>query len=319
MAERRPIYSAQTAGQQIGYIEDDEAFDLFDRPCAIYDSNTGLLRDPKNNAVVGYVSLADIFVGSSWMAQELFSKIGPVAPQASLEELEDEDSDAPVCGAEDGNAENVDAVRLIAQAPASHHAAKTDLSVAPTPVHLEKASVEEHASHATDITTFANSSQQDKVIGTVLAPPTSPLLGDSSTEQSARPQDASDAGKDFASGEPGSDYPSRAMGETAPALQPDADASATMPEPSDESAFESAQPDEPSGGDGMPPAVEAFMRHLTEYLHSSNYQTATLSSDDAAEVKLSPSAETQKDMDRVPFQASQTPKAGRAALRSIRD
>ena len=74
MAERRPIYSAQTAGQQIGYIEDDEAFDLFDRPCAIYDSNTGLLRDPKNNAVVGYVSLADIFVGSSWMAQELFSK-----------------------------------------------------------------------------------------------------------------------------------------------------------------------------------------------------------------------------------------------------
>jgi len=86
MAERRPIYRAQTAGQQIGYIEDDEAFDLFDRPCAIYDSNTGLLRNPKNNAVVGYVSLADIFVGSSWMAQELFSKIGPVTPQASLKE-----------------------------------------------------------------------------------------------------------------------------------------------------------------------------------------------------------------------------------------
>jgi hypothetical protein len=55
MTERHPIYSAQAAGQQIGYIEDDEAFDLFDRPCAIYDSNTSLLRDPKNNAVVGYV------------------------------------------------------------------------------------------------------------------------------------------------------------------------------------------------------------------------------------------------------------------------
>ena len=108
MAERRPIYRAQTAGQQIGYIEDDEAFDLFDRPCAIYDSYTGLLRDPENNAVVGYVSLADIFVGSSWMAQELFSKIGPVTPQASLKEQGNEDCDAAVCGTEDGNAENVD-------------------------------------------------------------------------------------------------------------------------------------------------------------------------------------------------------------------
>ena len=27
MAERRPIYSAQGAGQQLGYIEDDEVFD----------------------------------------------------------------------------------------------------------------------------------------------------------------------------------------------------------------------------------------------------------------------------------------------------
>ena len=70
MAERRPIYSAQTAGQQIGYIEASEAFDLFNRPCAIYDSGTSLLRDPKHNAVVGYVSLADIFVGSSSMARD---------------------------------------------------------------------------------------------------------------------------------------------------------------------------------------------------------------------------------------------------------
>jgi hypothetical protein len=77
MAERRPIYSARAAGQQIGYIDDDEAFDLFDRPCAIYDSDTGLLRDPKHNAVMGYVSLAGIFVGSFKMAQELFSKPDP--------------------------------------------------------------------------------------------------------------------------------------------------------------------------------------------------------------------------------------------------
>ena len=133
MAEHRPIYSAQAAGQQIGYIEDDEAFDLFDSACAVYESNTGLLRDPRNNAVVGYVSLADIFVGSSWMAQELFSKTRPIAPRASLEELEDGHSDAPVCGAEDCDAENVDGVRIIAQVQ-SHHAAKTGLFVASTPV-----------------------------------------------------------------------------------------------------------------------------------------------------------------------------------------
>ena len=78
MAERRPIYSAQVAGQQVGYIEDDEVFDLFDRSCAIYDNNTGLLRDPKNNAVLGYVSLADIFVGASWVAQELFFQPDPL-------------------------------------------------------------------------------------------------------------------------------------------------------------------------------------------------------------------------------------------------
>jgi hypothetical protein len=216
MAERRPIYSAQATGQQIGYIEDDEAFDLLDRPCAIYDSNTGLLRNPKNNAVVGYVTLADIFVGSSWMAQELFSKTGPVTPQANLEEQGDEDSEAAVCGAEDGNAQNVDRVGLIVRAPPSHHAAKNERFMAPIPVDSEKASAEEHASHATDITTFASSPQQHKVIDTGLAPPTSPLLGDSATKQPARPQDASDAGKGFASGGPGSGYPSRTMGETAP-------------------------------------------------------------------------------------------------------
>jgi hypothetical protein len=303
MAERRPIYSAQTAGQRIGYIENDEAFDLFDRPCAIYDSNTSLLRDPKNNAVVGYVSIADVFIGPSRMAHELFPETGPVPPPTSSEGLKA----APVCGVEDHNAEDVDTVRLIAPAPPSHHAAKNELSVAPNPVDSEKVSVEEHTSDATDITTFASSSQEDKVIDAVLAPPTRPLLGDSSTEQPAQAQDASDAGKGLASGEPESDHASRAMGETAPALQPDADAGVTMLAPSDESTFESARPDGPSGGVGMPPAVEAFMRHLTEYLHSSNHQTATLSLDDAAEVKLSPSTETQKDMDRVPFPAEPDP------------
>src|SRR5262249_574099 len=77
----------------------------------------------------------------------------------------------------------------------------------------------------------------------------------------------------------------------------------TVLAPSDEHAFGSAQPDEPSGGTSMPPAVEAFMRHLAEYLHSQNHQTATLSSalEEAFEPKLSASTEAQKDTDRVPF------------------
>ena len=274
MAERRPIYSAQTAGQQIGYIEGNEAFDLFNRPCAIYDSGTSLLRDPKHNAVVGYVSLADIFVGSSSMARELFSKTGPVPPQSSLAELEDEDSDASVCGV-DGNAKGVDAVQLIAQAPPSHDTVKTDLSVASTPMLSEQASVQEHPSNATDITALASSSQQDKVVAIAFPPFTSSYLGDFSSEQSRRPQDFSDPEKRFA---PGEDHASHGRGETAPAPQPDDDASALMPAPSDESAFETAQPDEPSAGTGMPPAIEAFMRHLAEYLHSQNHQTATPSS-----------------------------------------
>ena len=86
--------------------------------------------------------------------------------------------------------------------------------------------------------------------------------------------------------------------ETAPALQPDADASAPMLASSAESGVESTPPDEPSGGDGLPPAVEAFMRHLTEFFGS---QTATQSSNDAGELKLGANAEASKDLDPVLF------------------
>jgi hypothetical protein len=248
---------------------------------------------------VGYVSLADIFVGSYSMARELFSKTGPVPPQSSLAELEDGPSDATVCGV-DGNAEDVDAVQLIAQAPPSHDTVKTDLTLASTPMLSEQASVEEHPSNATDITALASSSQQDKVVAIAFPPFTGPHRGDFSSEQSGRPQGFSDPEKRFA---PGEDHASHGRGETAPAPQPDDDASALMPAPSDESAFESAQPDEPSGRTDMPPAIEAFMRHLAEYLHSQNHQTATPSSalEEAFEPKLGASTEAQKDTDRVPF------------------
>jgi hypothetical protein len=301
MAERRPVYSTQTGKQQIGYIKDDEAFDLFDRRCAVYDGNTGLLRDPKSNAVVGYVSFSDIFVGSSWMAQELFCSAGPVPPLGSLEKLEDADSDTPICVAEDVDAEIVDAVCTSVQAPPSDHTANTEPSEAPTPIHSENASGEDHASHATEVAALAGLSQKDEVGDTALPATSSPHLGDPSIEQPAPPQNASDAGEPFASGERGADDPSRTEGDTAPALQPDVDATVPLPAPPDEGAFEGAPPGEPSGGDGMPPAVEAFMRHLTEYLHSSNHQTAMLSSEDAAGPKLSPNAEIQNDADRAPF------------------
>ena len=59
------------------------------------------------------------------------------------------------------------------------------------------------------------------------------------------------------------------MGEGAPALWPEADTSVIMPE---ESAFESAQLTSLQA-EIHAPAVEAFMRHLSEYLHSSNIKS----------------------------------------------
>jgi hypothetical protein len=72
MKERRPITSVKRAGQRIGYIEGDQAFDLFARPCASYDDGTGLLRNLNTQVIVGYVSLKGSFVGSSLVAEELF-------------------------------------------------------------------------------------------------------------------------------------------------------------------------------------------------------------------------------------------------------
>jgi hypothetical protein len=72
MSERRPIFSVKHAGQKIGHIEGDQAFDLFARPCARYDQATGLLRNLSSQLIVGYVSLKGSFVGSSFLAEELF-------------------------------------------------------------------------------------------------------------------------------------------------------------------------------------------------------------------------------------------------------
>ena len=46
MAERSPIFS--TKGEQIGYVQGNAAFDLFDRHRCGYDAATGNLSDSNN-------------------------------------------------------------------------------------------------------------------------------------------------------------------------------------------------------------------------------------------------------------------------------
>ena len=99
-------------GEKIGYIEGDHAFDLFARPCATYDCDTGLLRNPNTQAIVGYVTLQGSFVGSSWLAQELFPK-AQTAPsrEPSVDHRDGETSagtSSPAGLSKEGGAECVD-------------------------------------------------------------------------------------------------------------------------------------------------------------------------------------------------------------------
>ena len=61
-----------------------------------------------------------------------------------------------------------------------------------------------------------------------------------------------------------------------PALQSNDAGNVPMPESSDEGAYERALLQEAASEDGSRPSVDAFMRHLTEYIHSSHHQTVTL-------------------------------------------
>ena len=72
------IFSGKNIEQEIGYIEGGRAFDLFDRPRATYDPDTGLLRDPNTLAIIGYITLKSTFVGSSQIAEKLFAEPGSV-------------------------------------------------------------------------------------------------------------------------------------------------------------------------------------------------------------------------------------------------
>jgi hypothetical protein len=95
MAERRPIFVNKGSLPQIGYIEDNEAFDLSGRRRCSYDAESGNLCDFDTGKLVGHVSLRGFFVGASWIADELFGQHAPVKddlpaaaemPTASLSE-----------------------------------------------------------------------------------------------------------------------------------------------------------------------------------------------------------------------------------------
>jgi hypothetical protein len=75
MAERSPILSAKIDHQKIGYIKGREAFDLLGCKRCNYNPNTGNLLELDSGRTIGHVSLAGYFVGSSWIADELFPQL----------------------------------------------------------------------------------------------------------------------------------------------------------------------------------------------------------------------------------------------------
>src|SRR5262249_17864278 len=72
MAERRLIYNAK--GVQLGYLEDNVAFDLRGRQRCTYNGASGNLFDSNSERVIGHISLDGTFVGASWISDDLFGR-----------------------------------------------------------------------------------------------------------------------------------------------------------------------------------------------------------------------------------------------------
>jgi hypothetical protein len=72
MTERRLIYNAK--GIQLGYLEDNVAFDLSGRQRCSYNGASGNLFDSNSESVIGHISLDGTFVGASWISDDLFGK-----------------------------------------------------------------------------------------------------------------------------------------------------------------------------------------------------------------------------------------------------
>ena len=75
MAKGRPILSGKIDHQKIGYIEGTEAFDSLGNKRCKYNPSTGNLLELDSGRTIGHVSLAGYFVGSSWIAEELFPQL----------------------------------------------------------------------------------------------------------------------------------------------------------------------------------------------------------------------------------------------------
>ena len=88
MVERSPIYSAKHRSLKIGYIEGGKAFDLSGNKRCNYNPETGNLLEFDSGKVIGHVSLASFFVGSSWIADELFQQFdtnaSPLTPASKI-------------------------------------------------------------------------------------------------------------------------------------------------------------------------------------------------------------------------------------------
>jgi hypothetical protein len=81
--DRSLIFNAK--GFQIGYIEDDRAFDLAGRERCKYARATSTLTDLNGTKIVGYISLDGTFVGLSWISDHLFGKpSGEIHPDRAL-------------------------------------------------------------------------------------------------------------------------------------------------------------------------------------------------------------------------------------------
>ena len=83
MSDRSLIFNAK--GAQIGYIEGERAFDLTGRQRCTYAPATGNLSELHGKKIVGHISLDGIFVGLTWISDQLFGKsTGEVHPDRAL-------------------------------------------------------------------------------------------------------------------------------------------------------------------------------------------------------------------------------------------
>jgi hypothetical protein len=88
MVERSPIYSAKHRSLKIGYLEGGKAFDLSGNKRCNYNPETGNLLEFDSGKVIGHVSLASFFVGSSWIAAELFLQLdSDASPSTSASKI----------------------------------------------------------------------------------------------------------------------------------------------------------------------------------------------------------------------------------------